>query len=224
MKLSSGPRERSVSVIPRPTVEAMSDANDSTPTSDYDRFDALIFDCDGTLLDTMPAHYRAWLDTLSRHGLSFAEERFYELGGVSAEGVVRILAEEQDSSADAAAVSRQKEERFVESGTVGVEPIAPVVALARRYRGVRPMAVATGGLRVVCERLLKNAGIADWFDIVVTADDVRHGKPAPDTYALAAKRLGVDPRRCVAFEDAGPGLESARAAGMVAVDVRPWRR
>ena len=84
------------------------------------------------------------------------------------------------------------------------------------------MAVATGGIRLVCERLLDDAGVRDWFAAVVTADDVEHGKPAPDTYALAAERLGVDPHDCVAFEDAEPGLQSARAAGMTAVDVRPW--
>ena len=202
----------------------MSDPAALLPDSDYARFDALIFDCDGTLLDTMPAHYRVWLETLQPHGLSFAESRFYELGGVSAEGVVQVLAKEQGVEADAAAVSRQKEQHFAEVGTAGVAPIRPVIDLARRYRGVRPMAVATGGLRIVCEKLLTEVGIADWFDAVVTADDVKRGKPAPDTYALAAERLDVDPRRCVAFEDAGPGLESARAAGMVAVDVRPWLR
>ena len=196
---------------------------DLTPDSDYSRFAALIFDCDGTLFDTMPAHYRTWAEAVGRHGLSFAETRFYELGGVAAWRVVEILAEEQGvAGVDAHAVAHAKEMDFAEVGTRDVRRIGPVFEVVERHRGERPMAVATGGVRLVCERLLENAGVRDWFGVVVTADDVEHGKPAPDTYALAAERLGVDPRQCVAFEDAEPGLESARAAGMVAVDVRPW--
>jgi HAD superfamily hydrolase (TIGR01509 family) len=83
------------------------------------------------------------------------------------------------------------------------------------------MAVATGGMRLIIEPMLADTGIRDWFDAVVTADDVEHHKPAPDTYLLAAERLGVEPARCCAFEDTDLGLEAIHAAGMTAVDIRP---
>ena len=200
----------------------MSDDHALTPDADYGRFDALIFDCDGTLFDTMPAHFRVWVDTLSKYGIDFPEEKFYALGGVPAVGVVETLAREQDIAVDAERVAHEKELRFAEVGTDHVEPIGPVFDLVRRYDGVRPLAVATGGMRVVLDKILASAGVADLFAATVTADDVRRGKPDPETYLRAAELLGVDPTRCVAFEDADPGLQSARAAGMSAVDIRPW--
>ena len=194
------------------------------PDDDYARFDALIFEGDGTLADTMPAHYRVWVEVLARHGIAFDKSTFYAWGGVPAVEVTRRLAEAQGVAVDAAAVAHEKEERFALVGTENVQPVVPVIELARRHVGVKPMAVATGGLRAVCTKLLDGLHVADWFEAVVTADDVTHGKPHPETYARAAERLGVEPARCVAFEDADPGLESATAAGMTAVDVRPWLR
>ena len=103
------------------------------------------------------------------------------------------------------------------------EPIEAVVSIARAHRGSLPMAVATGGTRAVVDPRLKSTGMAAWFDTVVTADDVQRCKPDPETFLLAAKRLGVDPSRCRAYEDAEAGLASARAAGMEVIDVRTLR-
>ena len=186
----------------------------------FDRYDALIFDCDGTLADTMPAHFRVWRETLQLHGMDFDEDHFYSLGGVSAVKIVGLLADQHGVEVDHVAVAGAKERAFAERGLTGVQPIEPVIAIARKYRGVKPMAVATGGVRAVCEKTLEALEITDWFDAVVTCEDVEHPKPAADTYLLAAEKLGVDPTRCVAFEDADPGVASAKAAGMAVVDVR----
>ena len=193
-------------------------------SSEYDAWAALVFDCDGTLADTMPAHFAAWSETADRYGLRFPEDRFYALGGVPADRIVRLLASEQGVSvADPDAVAHEKEAAFAEHlGDVG--PVPEVVAIAEAYRGRRPMAVATGGFRYLVEQSLDRIGIRHWFDALVAAEDVAEHKPAPDTYLEAARRLGIAPQRCCAFEDTDIGLESARGAGMRAIDIRPIRR
>src|SRR5437764_1467039 len=104
----------------------------------------LIFDCDGTLADTMPAHYRAWLDVLAPFEIPFPEDRFYALGGTPTREIVRILTSEAGRTVDIAAVVRAKEEAFLVQ-IAGVLAIPKVVEIARRARGVVPIAVASGG-------------------------------------------------------------------------------
>ena len=183
---------------------------------------ALIFDCDGTLADTMPLHWRAWEKTIRRHRLQFTEERFYALGGVPGRNILAMLFAEQGiRGLDAQAIAHEKEALYLEL-LPEVKPIDPVVELARISRGRLPMAVATGGSRPAIPLVLKALGIFDWFDAVVTSQDVVNPKPAPDPFLEAARQLGVEPARCRAYEDTELGLQSIRAAGMVAVDVRPW--
>ena len=180
----------------------------------------LIFDCDGTLADTMPAHYRAWAATVRRYGIHFSEQRFYELGGVPSHRIVALLAGEQGVTADPDRVAREKEAAFLEY-VDAVQPVAAVVEIARRHRGVLPLAVASGGLRPVISRVLTRLGILDWFDAIVTAEDTTRHKPEPDVFLEAARRLGVPPAACVVYEDTDLGLEAARRAGMRGIDVRP---
>ena len=101
-----------------------------------------------------------------------------------------------------------------------VKPVDPVLAIARKHRGKLPMAVATGGQRGCITQLLDQLDIADWFDALVTSDDVENPKPAPDTFLLAAKQIGIAPENCRAFEDTDLGMQAIHAAGMEAVDVR----
>lgn len=193
------------------------------PRGSLDAYDGLVFDCDGTLVDTMPAHYVAWRTTMERHGIVFEEELFYSLGGVPSPKIVELLAARAGVTLDAIAVSDEKERVYAEAMTA-VQPVHAVLAIAERYRGRKPMAVATGAHRWVAHHSLDLIGVREWFDAIVTFEDVTHAKPAPDTYALAAEKLGVAARDCLAFEDAEPGLESARAAGMDVIDVRPMHR
>jgi beta-phosphoglucomutase family hydrolase len=182
-------------------------------------YDALIFDCDGTLADTMPAHYVSWRATLASYGIPFSEDRFYALGGVPTTKVVQIVADEAGVSVDAEAVSNEKEHMFHQS-LEEVGPVVPVVEIARTHRGALPMAVATGSERWSVDRMLGHLGILDWFDALACADDVTNHKPEPDTFLYAAERLGIVPARCLAYEDTDLGIESARRAGMDTVDVR----
>jgi HAD superfamily hydrolase (TIGR01549 family) len=181
---------------------------------------ALIFDCDGTLADTMPAHYRAWTSTLVRYGLTFSEERFYAWGGIPSHRIVARLAEEQRLDVVADQIAREKEAAFLQF-VAAVRPIPAVIDIARRHRGRLPMAVASGGLRPVITKILGQLGIADWFNVLVTAEDTERHKPEPDVFLEAARRLGVGPSACIVYEDTEVGLEAARRAGMAGIDVRP---
>ena len=183
---------------------------------------ALIFDCDGTLTDSMPLHYVAWQQTLQRYGIEFPEERFYALGGVPTDKIIRILCEEQGVSGDVVQIAAEKEAAFLLT-LADVTANEPVCAIARQHHGKLPMAVASGGIRsVVIDQLVK-IEMRDYFATVVAAEDTRRHKPEPDVFLEAARRLGVEPGGCVVFEDTDIGLLAARRAGREAVDVRTLR-
>jgi beta-phosphoglucomutase family hydrolase len=179
----------------------------------------LIFDCDGTLANTMPLHWLAWRKIATKHKLHFPEERFYALGGVPSRDILKMLGEEQGIQLDHLAVAHEKEEEYIPL-MAQVEPIHAVVAIAREYHGKIPMAVASGGVKPIIEKVLIQLGIRDLFGAIVTSEDVKNQKPAPDIFLEAARRIGVPPQFCRAFEDTDLGLQAIRAAGMEAVDVR----
>lgn len=181
-------------------------------------YDGLIFDMDGTLADTMPTHFVAWSQSMAEHGIEFSEERFYALGGVPALVIIEMLAKEQGKTIDARAVAEAKEVLFLDL-LQDVQPVLPVKAIAEFHREHMPMAIATGSLSWVAEKILTSLGIRDWFAAIVGADDVANPKPAPDTYLKAAELLGVDPKRCHAFEDTELGVQAARNAGMQVVNI-----
>jgi beta-phosphoglucomutase-like phosphatase (HAD superfamily) len=184
---------------------------------------ALVFDCDGTLADTMPIHYEAWRQILPPLGIPFGEERFYALGGMPTAKIIRLLSGETGIAVgDVDSLVLRKEEIFL-TMLHTVEPLAGIVGIAERYRGKLPMAVASGGYRSVVTKTLTAIGILDWFDALVCAEDTPKHKPEPDVFLEAARRLGdIPPKACVVFEDTDIGLEAASRAGMLGVDVRKW--
>ena len=184
-------------------------------------FQAIIFDCDGTLADTMPSHYEAWMTILSRYDLTMSEDRFYELGGWPTRKVAELLAREAAREIDIDQLSEEKESLF-EQFLHLVRPVPPVYEVVQAHRGKLPIAVATGAIRPICERILRQIDLHEAFDAIVSADDVEHHKPAPDIFLEAARQLGVDPRRCRVYEDTDPGIEAARRAGMEPIDVRAF--
>jgi beta-phosphoglucomutase family hydrolase len=183
----------------------------------------LIFDCDGTLADSMPLHWRAWQTVAARYQLHFPEDRFYELGGVPSRDIFRILADEQGVALDNIKAAHEKEEAYLPLMSQ-VEPIHAVVDIAREHYGKIPMAVASGGNRQIIEQVLEQLGIRQLFTAVVTSECVANQKPAPDIFLEAARRIGVLPKHCRAYEDTDLGLQAIRAAGMEAVDVRKLLR
>ena len=184
-------------------------------------FAALIFDCDGTLADSMPLYHRAWRAALAAHGATFdfTWDIFMSRAGVTTHGTVLALNEQYGTSLDAALVEASQYAeyaRLIEE----VKPFPEVVAVARAHYGKIPMAVASGGVRKWVERTLELIGVRELFDAVVVSADVSRGKPYPDIFLRAAELLGVPPARCLVFEDGQPGVVAAERAGMQSVLVK----
>lgn len=184
-------------------------------------YGAILFDCDGTLADTMPAHFVAWSHVTQLHGLTFDETRFYALGGRPSRDILALLASEVGLSLDLDEAVILKENTFLDQ-LHEVRSIDPVVDVARRSSGRIPLAVVTGGHRHVCRRILAHLGLEDCFDTIVASEDTDRHKPEPEPFLEAAARLGVEPQRCVVWEDSDLGIEAARRAGMTWIDVRSF--
>ena len=185
-----------------------------------DGFDAVIFDCDGTLVHSMPLHFEAWCEALSLHGAAniFKEDVFYAMGGRPTKDIVVEINDEYGLKLDPEKVAFSKREAFLRK--LGqLELIEEVAAFAESLRGKLPMAIATGGTRLVIEKTLQAVGVSDLFEEVITADDVANGKPAPDIFLKAAQMLGVKPERCLVLEDAPAGVMAGQLAGMTVISI-----
>lgn len=189
------------------------------PSGDFAGF---IFDLDGTLIDSMPVHYRAWDAAMRRQGMpgKLDEDYFYALGGVHSVRVAELFGERYGIALDPVAVTHEKEMIYLEYLS-DVKVIDATVSFLKKIALTHPRAIATGGLEEVAYPSLEKAGLRSYFDIVITPAQVApgRGKPAPDMFLLAAERMGVPPQKCLVFEDAVPGIEGARAAGMQVVRV-----
>jgi beta-phosphoglucomutase family hydrolase len=183
----------------------------------------LIFDCDGTIADTMPLHYQAWVAALGEHGVEFPEALFYQMAGIPTDRIIDILNERHGHQMPVQETAVYKDSLF-ERLIPNAIPIDPVVQLVKKYHGKLPMAVASGGTLQLVSKTLAALSLGDCFQAIVTADDVEHGKPAPDIFLEAARRIGVGPSLCYVFEDGEPGLQAARAAGMTPIDIRPMHK
>lgn len=181
-------------------------------------FAAYIFDCDGTLVDSMPIHYVCWVEALRRNGapFEFTEAEFYSYAGVREQDTVIILNEKHGTHVDPDAVAHTKARLFTER-IPEVPEIRPVAECARSLFGKAPMSVASGSEAPIVRACLETNGLLHLFPHIITPADVKRGKPAPDMFLLAAERMGVDPADCLVFEDGDSGLQAAKAAGMEAV-------
>jgi beta-phosphoglucomutase-like phosphatase (HAD superfamily) len=183
-------------------------------------FNGVLFDLDGTLIDTMPLHYEAYRRTFLEMNLSLTPEAFYgNVGGTGLETIPRFLAGRAAPCSVAEIHDRKKRQLALLLDEVELT-VLPAGLLLPLLRGRVPMAVATSGARPGVERMLSRVGWLEMFQAVVTAEDVRNGKPAPEVYLEAARLIGVPAGECLAFEDTDDGVASARAAGAAVVDVR----
>jgi beta-phosphoglucomutase-like phosphatase (HAD superfamily) len=184
------------------------------------RAKALIFDIDGTLVDTMPIHAAAWKRVLADHGVSIDDDYFHEhLGGHPTGQIIQIINEKFDVKLNAAQVGAEKDRAFVANVTM-VQPIRPVVEIVESSYGVLPLGLATNETAGIANMSMRTAGLAHYFSVMVTLDEIERPKPDPEIFLLCAERLGMDPQVCQVFEDSERGLEGARRAGMIVSDVR----
>lgn len=191
----------------------------SLQASTYQDFAALIFDMDGTLVDSVDRHDRVWHEILTAYKIPFTAERMLALGGVPSLQTVEILCFEAGIDLDCREVAIAKEQRFIDIGFDGLK-LTPLIDVVQHYAGIKAMAVGTGAHSSEAHSILKHFGIYDLFDAVVCADMVESAKPAPDTFLLCAEKLSVPVENCVVFEDADGGLLAAKQANMACVDVR----
>ena len=179
-------------------------------------FDAYIFDCDGTLVDSMPLHLDAWRAALEMHGFpgsDFTEEMHHRYAGMPGPAIARVLNADYGTSLPPDQVEADKLVWYLENHR-RVLPIEPVVDFAKAQFGVKPLAVASGSDRRVVLAALDALDLTRLFQTIITPAEVKAGKPAPDMFLLAAERMGVRPEKCLVFEDGLLGIEAAKAAGM----------
>lgn len=176
---------------------------------------ALIFDLDGTLADTMPVHFLAYKHILSDYGIDFTSELFMSLAGIPAVGTIEKLNEIFGTKMHPEKVGHIKEAEY-EKMMHQMKPILPVVELAKQSHGKLPMAIGTGGYHRLAWKTVDILDLREYFDILVSADDVAQAKPHPETFLKCAEQMGVAPEFCQVFEDGEPGMQAARAAGMMA--------
>ena len=181
-------------------------------------FRAYLFDCDGTIADSMPLHYIAWKKALGEWGCTFDEELFYTWGGKPAAEIIATLNEMNGLKMPVEAVAERKEGLYFEQ-LPQLKAVPEVLELIEAQHGRIPFAVVSGGKRISIVSSLTTLGLMDKFDAIVGAEDYRNSKPAPDAFLIAAARLGVAARDCLVFEDTDLGIQAATAAGMASVKV-----
>lgn len=181
-------------------------------------FKAFLFDCDGTIVDSMPLHYRGWTKALGEWGATFTEDQFYGWGGMPVDKVISTLNEQQGLEMPIEEVADRKEGLYYELLN-DLQAVPEVVEHIHASYGQMKFAVVSGSTRDSVTKSLKQLGLLDRFEVLVCAGDYAKGKPDPEPFLLAAEKLGVKPEECLVFEDAETGIQSAKAAGMAWVKV-----
>lgn len=181
-------------------------------------YDALLFDLDGTLIDSMPLHNEAWIEVLSEYGHTMTSEILTEYMGIPNFKTVQIFNERFGWSLDPQQITNQKEARFLEK-LKHVKAIDVTVQVAHENFGRVPMAIVTGSAQALALELIRLLDIEKYFSVVITAEDTKLHKPDPEPFLLAAQKLKVQPHNCVVFEDGAIGIQAAFKANMKVVKV-----
>jgi HAD superfamily hydrolase (TIGR01509 family) len=187
-------------------------------------FAAYLFDCDGTIVDSMPLHYLAWRDALAEWSCPFPEERHYRMGGMPIVEIIQTLAAEHDLRMPAEVVATRKEAFYYEHLPM-LKAVPEVLEHIEAQHGRIPFAVVSGSTRESVEASLRATNLLEKFPTLVCAGDYTRSKPDPEPFLMAAARLGIAAEKCLVFEDTQMGIDAAQAAGMAWVRVPPpWER
>ncbi|MDE3104700.1 MAG: HAD-IA family hydrolase [Acidobacteriota bacterium] len=187
-------------------------------------FEAYLFDCDGTIVDSMPLHLEAWKAALAEWGCPFEAEQHYAWGGLPVTTIIATLNQQHGLSIPVEAAAERKESLYYEM-LPQLRAVPEVLEQIELSHGKLPFAVVSGSTRESVTASLQVVGLLDRFDVLVCAGDYSRGKPDPEPFLLGAQRLGVAPERCLVFEDTEFGIQAATAAGMASVKVpQPWER
>lgn len=181
---------------------------------------ALIFDLDGTLSNSLPVHIETWEMVGEECGFKFDPNIILELTGRPTIEFAKCIIERENVKADPEILVKLKQEAFWDSAHKLI-PIEEVTSIVKKYHGKLPMAVGTGAGAKSAEIQLKELGLTDYFDVVISANDVSKHKPEPDTFLECARRMDIEPQYCQVFEDGDLGITAAETAGMFVTDVRP---
>lgn len=172
----------------------------------------------------MPLHYVAWRETMSRHGITFSEDRFYKTAGMPTDKIIEMLAAEQHREVDVSQAAHEKEVAFQQS----ISRLQPIEYTLDQVnwclKSGKKVAVASGGTRESVDLQLIAIGLADIFEVRVTAEDTVRHKPEPDVFLKAAELLGLPPKDCCVYEDSDLGIQAAQAAGMRFIDIRDYHQ
>lgn len=180
---------------------------------------ALIFDCDGTLVDSMPLHMKSWEYAIKKFNIKFDYDFFFSKKGMKESDILEILCKEKNIQLNAETVLSAKHNYFLKN-IHNVKPIEEVVEIVHRYKNIFPMAVVSGGTRKLVFEELKVIGLGQYFDVILTADENIKPKPAPDLFLEAARKINTPPKYCQVFEDGDLGIQAALSANMIVTDVR----
>ena len=188
------------------------------------RFGAYLFDCDGTIVDSMPLHYLAWKKALAEWNCEFAEEEFYAWGGMPVVEIIARLNERNGLRMPVGEMSERKENLYFEM-LPQLRAIPEVLEHIEAQHGRIPFAVVSGSTREAVTASLTALRLLDRFDTLVCAGEYLKSKPDPEAFLRAAANLGVAPEACLVFEDTEMGIQAAEAGGMAWVKVpRPRKR
>lgn len=182
---------------------------------------ALIFDLDGTLANSLPVHMECWQIVCDTFNYHFSKEVMLEMTGMPTIKFAEYVKEQSGCNLMPDEIARMKQAEFLKR-VEQVTLIDPIFSLVTKYHHKFPMSIGTGGSRKSVELMLDWLGIRDYFDYIITSNDVEKHKPEPDTFLKCAEMMGVDPQYCQVFEDGDMGIKAAKAAGMIVTDVRPF--
>jgi len=183
-------------------------------------FKAYLFDCDGTIADSMPLHYIAWKKALAEWNCDFDEQLFYAWGGMPIAEIIATLNQQRGLRMPVEIVAREKETFFYEL-LPHLKAVPEVLEHIEAQHGRIPFAVVSGSTKESVTASLMSLNLLDKFDTFVCAGDYQNSKPHPEAFLLAAARLAVPPKDCLVFEDTDLGIQAATAAGMASVKIPP---